>query len=326
MTATTTVKLLLPLLLLTNLARAETIWRGATEYPATAMPGEGLATFARLLAEHTDGQIKLEPRFDAPDGLRSATIPSAVEQGKLDVGDTFAGAIASLDPIFQLSSLPFLATTQDEAWRLFQVAKPAYERALARHGQRLLYATPWPASGIWSRDPLTGPEPLNGLAVRTYDATSTAVLNGAGAKAVEYSFADAMPHLQDGSVTAVLSSGDGGAGRKLWDYTSHFTAIGYAMPLSLATVSTAAYDSLAPERRHQVDMAAAATEEAQWQLLIQRTERNYATMRANRVDIGEASPALAVALAKAAAAVRDEWRARAGPAAAGILEAYTATR
>ncbi len=313
--------MLAPVLAFAPAAQAQTVWRAATEYPATAMPGEGLATFARLLDETTGGQLRLAPAYDAPDGLRSATIPAAVQAGRIEVGDAFAGTLVALDPVFQLSSLPFLATTQDQAWRLYQAAKPAYERVYAAHGQRLLYATPWPNSGIWSRDPVPGPEVLQGLAIRTYDATSTAVLRGAGAAAVEYSFADAMPHLKDGSVTAVLSSGDGGAGRKLWDYTTHFTAIGYAMPLSFATVSTAAYDALSPALRTQVDNAGVATEAAQWQALTRRTERNYVTMRANGVLIEPPSPALAAALAQAGAAVTRAWQASAGPAA-DVLGAY----
>ncbi len=314
--------LLLTLLFLTHPAAAQTIWRAATEYPATAMPGEGLATFARLLNDKTAGQVQLQPRYDAPDGLRSASIPAAVQNGQIEVGDAFAGTLAALDPIFQLSSLPFLATTQSEAWTLYQVAKPAYVQAYAALGQRLLYATPWPASGIWSRNPLTGSEALQGLALRTYDKTSTNVMRAAGANAVEFSFADAMPKLKDGSVTAVLSSGDGGAGRKLWEYTTHFTAIGYAMPLSFTTVSEQAYQALPPPLRLAVDSAAAETETAQWLLLTRRTERNYATMRGNGVSIEQPGEALTAALSQAGTAETAAWKAKVNPGTAAILDSY----
>jgi hypothetical protein len=43
-------------------------------------------------------------------------------------------------------------------------------------------------------------------------------LASVGAKATLISFADTMPKLVDGSINAVLSSGDGGIGRKLWDF------------------------------------------------------------------------------------------------------------
>ena len=303
-------------------AVAQTVWRGATEYPATAMPGEGLTTFARLLEERSSGTVRLRPAFDGPDGLRSATIPMAVQVGRLEVGDAFAGSLSAIDPIFQLSSLPFLATNENEAWRLYKAAKGAYQRVFAARGQRLMYATPWPASGIWSREPLDSPERLQGLAVRTYDPTSTAVMRGAGAAAVELSFADAMPRLRDGSIVAVLSSGDGGAGRKLWEYTRHFTAIGYAMPLSFTTLSEVAYQALTPAMRRIVDDAGADTEWVQWGVMLLRREQNYATMRTNGVVIAEASPALAAALATAATTVTQDWLRQAGPDAAAILNAF----
>ena len=53
-----------------------------------------------------------------------------------------------------------------------------------------------------------------------------------------------MPKLADGSLNAVLSSGDGGAGRKLWEYLPYFSEITYSLPLSVASVNKAAYDGL----------------------------------------------------------------------------------
>lgn len=312
---------LLLLLLLSPTAHAQTVWRAATEYPATAVPGEGLTTFANALAQRTEGRITLQPRFDGPDGLRSATIPAAVQAGQIEVGDAFAGTLTALDPVFQLSSLPFLATSVDDAWRLYQAARPAYLAQFAARGQRLLYASPWPASGIWSRTALVGPNALQNLPIRTYDATSTQVLKGAGADAVQLSFADTMPRLVDGSLDAVLSSGDGGAGRRLWEYTRHFLAVGYAVPLSFTTLSDAAYQALPPADRAAVDQAAADTEAAQWRGLLSRIDVNYKTMRLNGVAIEDPDPALATALAEAGATVTEAWYRQAGGAAI-LLDAY----
>ena len=56
-----------------------------------------------------------------------------------------------------------------------------------------------------------------------------------------------MPRLADGSINAVLSSGDGGTGRKLWEYLPYFSEITYTLPLSVASVNNqAVYDGLNP--------------------------------------------------------------------------------
>lgn len=310
------------LLLSTPLQAQPVQWSMATEYPASAIPGEGLRSFAENIAKESGGRIVVTPSFDAAAGVKSADMVAAVRDGKLTAGDAFAGAMGKADPLFLLSSLPFLAATNEDARKLYDRAKPAYVKRLAAEKQRLLYATPWPPSGIWAKKPIVSPDDLKGLSIRTYDATSTKVLTDAGAAGVNLSFADTMPKLTDGSVVAVLSSGDGGAGRKLWDYLPHFTEITYAVPLSLATVNEAAYQALPADLRAAVDRAAVATEASQWRLLESRLTENYARMKANNVTItgnAQLSPALRALLAKSAGSAIAAWKTEAGPEAAALL-------
>ncbi|MFI5011517.1 MAG: TRAP transporter substrate-binding protein [Hyphomicrobiales bacterium] len=304
-------------------ALAQTQWRMETEYPESAMPGQGLATFARLVAEKSGGKLVIRPSYDASLGIKSADMPAAVATGRLEAADAFAGALEAVDPIFGLSSLPFLARSIPAARRLADLARPAYEKALEAHGQRLLYMTPWPASGIWSKQRLETTQDLASLSIRTYDSPSTEVMTRLGAKALLLSFADVMGKLADGSVNAVLSSGDGGAGRQLWNLLPHFTEINYAMPLSLATVSLTAYRAIPEDMRAAVDEAARQTEARQWEILGTRIEENYARMRAHGVTINSTvDPGMARALTIAGEKVSADWRAKAGAAGAAILDAF----
>jgi TRAP-type C4-dicarboxylate transport system substrate-binding protein len=294
-----------------------------TEYPASTMPGEGLATFARLVTEASGGRLVVQPSFDAASGLRSGAMIGAVEAGTVEAADAFTGPLATVDPLFGLSSLPFLATSIEEARRLAAIARPAYARVLAAHGQRLLYVTPWAPSGIWSRHALARLADLDGLKIRTYDATSTAVLNGAGARAVNLSQADAIPQVKAGAVDAMLSSGDGGVGRRLWEQLPHFTAVQYAMPISIAVVSTRAYDALPEALRRAVDAAAAETEARQWAAIRTRLDENFSRMRQNGVAIAEPpAPEITDALARAGEAAVAAWVKETGPEGARILAAY----
>ncbi|EAP71431.1 C4-dicarboxylate-binding protein [Ralstonia solanacearum UW551] len=303
---------------------ADTVrWRMATEYPATAMPGEGVASFVHEVKLRTGGAVEIVPSYDTAAGIKSADMPAAERDGRLEAADAFGGALAGVDPVFSLSSLPFVATTADDARRLADLARPLYAQAFARQGLHLLYVTPWPATGLWSKQPVPGVEALHALAVRTYDATSQHVMQAAGAKAENLSFMEVMPRLADGSVTAVLSSGDGGAGRKLWTWLPNFTAIGYAMPLSFATVDARAYAALPLEMRRAIDKAAEMTELQQWARLRTRLAENTRRMQDNHVAIVETpSPELRGALRAAAAQTVAEWKRQAGPAAAATLERF----
>jgi TRAP-type C4-dicarboxylate transport system substrate-binding protein len=308
---------------LPSAAVAQTVWEMPTEYPASAIPGEGVASFARLVNERSGGRLTINPSFDAAKGIKSAGMVAAVQEGKVAAGDAFAGALGAVNPLFGLSSLPFLATSIEDAKRLAEIARPTYAKVFAGYGQRILYTTPWPASGIWSKQPVTSAKDLAGLSIRTYDATSTTVMDNAGAKAMNLSFADAMPKVKDGSVTAVLSSGDGGAGRNLWQFLPHFSEVNYALPISLATVNLAAYEALPADLRAIVDEAAAETERRQWSAIRTRLDENYARMRANGVIIHADLPAdLTERLATAGKAAVEEWRGKAGAEGAAILDAF----
>src|SRR6187399_79781 len=261
--------------------QAQTVWDTPTEYPQNAMPGVGLTAFTKHVAESSAGKLEIRPSFDAKAGIKSAGMLAAIAEGRVQAGDAFAGALEADDPVFALPSLPFLVASTADAKRLADIARPHLAAALQKKGLRLLYLTPWPPSGIWSRTPLKTASDLSGLSIRTYDKTSTDVFSGIGAKAALISFSDTMPKLADGSLNAVLSSGDGGAGRKLWDYLPYFNEITYSLPLSVASANKAAYDGLSPEQRAAVDAAGRETEAELWVALSTRLQENHARMRQN---------------------------------------------
>ena len=305
--------------------RAQTVWDMPTEYPANAMPGVGLTAFAKHVTELSAGKITIKPSFDATSGIKSAAMLAAIAEGRVQAGDAFAGSLEAEDPIFALPSLPFLVTSIADAKRLADIARPHLAAVLERKGLRLLYLTPWPPSGIWSKAPLKTAADLSGLSIRTYDKTSTEVFSSVGAKAALISFSDTMPKLVDGSLNAVLSSGDGGAGRKLWEYLPYFSEITYSLPLSVASVNKAAYDGLSQDQRAAVDAASRKTETMLWVALSTRLQENYARMRQNGVNIdSNPAPAIPAALQAGAAVAQRAWCGKSGPVCAEILDAFNA--
>jgi TRAP-type transport system periplasmic protein len=306
-------------------ARAQTVWEMPTEYPQSAMPGLGVTIFAQHVAELSTGKLLIRPSFDAAKGIRSADMLAAIAERRVQAGDAFAGSLEAEDAIFALPSLPFLVTSIADARRLADLARPYIATALHDRGQRLLYLTPWPPSGLWSKTPLKTMSDLSGLSIRTYDKTSREVFASAGAKATSISFADTMPKLVDGSINAVLSSGDGDAGRGLWQFLPYFSEITYALPMSVASVNQAVYDGLAPELREAIDIASRQTETELWLALSTRLRENYARMRDNGVTIDTSSaPAIITALQSGAAAAQRAWCARSKPACEQVLGAFKA--
>jgi TRAP-type C4-dicarboxylate transport system substrate-binding protein len=300
-----------------------TRWVLANEYPATSLPGEGDAYFARAIADRVAGRLVIEAQPDAKSGFKSREQLKAVAEGKLALADSFAGALGDENAFFLLSSLPFVAANAAEARRLYDLAKPRYEAVLKGFNQRLLYSTPWPASGIWSKSAIDSPEVLAKLRIRTYDKTGTDLMTALGATASVVSFADLAAKLKTGEIDAVLSSGDGGAGRRFWEYLPHFTEINYAMPLSLTTVNLDAWNALDAATQKAVLQAAAETEARQWQALDGRLAKNYERMRENGMTITrDVSPELAAKFKTAAQHAIAEWETKTGAEGREVLERF----
>jgi len=125
----------------------------SNEYSATSIHGVGDTRFANLVKQKTGGSVEVIVHFGASLGFKSADHFDAVGEGSLEIADTYAGSLGGINPLFLVSSLPFLATTVDEARVLYEVAEPYLKKIFKENGQILLYASPWPPSGLWGKKP-----------------------------------------------------------------------------------------------------------------------------------------------------------------------------
>ena len=309
------------LLLCASHACAQVTWQMTTEYPQNSVSGIGLISFSRLVAERTGGYVTTAAAFDNELKITSGEMPRAALEGRIAGGDAFSGPLSSLDPVFGLSTLPFVVQSIETARAANVRARPLYEKALAAQGLKLLYLTVWPSSGLWSDRPIAGADDIRSLSLRTYDNSSTDVMHAAGATAQFLPIDVAMVGLKQQRLNAFLTSGDGGVGRKLWQFLPYFTAINYAMPVSLAFVRADLFAALPQATQAQVLAAASETEQSQFDLLTHRISDNYARMRENGVHIAEPAPASVLeALRQAATDPIAAWKARVDSEAVEIVE------
>ena len=305
-------------------AAAQTItWEMPNEYPQSSIHGEGDIFFGNLIAKRSHGRITVIHRFERTSGLTSKQMFEAVASGKVPLADIYGGALGDAEPIFLLPSLPFVAVSTDQARALLETAQSDYEQALARHNQKLLYTSPWPPTGIWAKQPIVGVQALKGLRIRTYDANGTITFKALGADPIALPFTQAVPKVASGEIQAVLSSGDGGAGAELWTYLDHFTAINYAMPLSLVTMNLDVWNKLDGRGKRAVRDAASAAETRQWTAIRKRVEENYLRMQANHVQVTtDVPPAFTRELKEAGREAIEAWLTRVGTEGRVLLAEY----
>ena len=197
-----------------------------------------------------------------------------------------------------------------------------------KHNQVLLYASPWPPAGIWSKKPVLSSGDLSGLKIRAWDASGTSTLKTAGAAAVQMSWADVVPQLSAGGIEAVLTSAEGGVNAKFWEVgLTHFNAINYSMSLNMTHVNKDAYNSLSSDQKAAVQAASQAASDAAWGALATRVSGNFKDMRANGITVAETVPSNFLGdLNSAGSNVYSDWLAKVGSTGQDILDAYNSKK
>lgn len=324
MTKVTTVLAAASLVMSSYAAQAAEInWDMANEYNDTSIHAEGDKVFSAKLSELTGGAIEITHHFGGSIGFKSKDQLDAVGDGALPIANTYVGPLGGIDPMFLLPSLPFMAKTPVEARKLLEAARGEYEAVFAANNQKLLWASPWPPSGIWAKKPVDSLDALSNLKIRTYDANGTITLQEAGAAPIQLSWADVVPQLSTGGIDAVLTSAEGGTNAKFWEQLSHFTEVNYAMPLNMVHINLDTWNGLTADQQAAVLEAAKAAEDYVWAAVEKRVAGNYAEMKANGLTVvtGVDSGYLD-ALNNAGQKATAEWLEKTGAKGQAILDKF----
>ncbi len=113
----------------------------ALAYSATNYHSEIAAEFAAEVTENSDLEVVTHPSGSLFSGDE---IFNAVRRGLIPIGERLISALGNDDPIYEINSVPFLATSFAEARTLYEATKPMLEESLERGRVKLLYSCPWP--------------------------------------------------------------------------------------------------------------------------------------------------------------------------------------
>jgi TRAP-type C4-dicarboxylate transport system substrate-binding protein len=304
------------------------VWVGAQVFkfdmtndnPPTTLASQGDEFFAALVNKNSQGRIVITVHHSGSLGYKSKDNLDAVGDGAVPMANTFGGFIAGINPMFNISSLPFVTGNPKDAKAAIDVAWPYLNKALAQYKQRLLFTSPFTPVGIWAKKPVTSRDALANLKIRTFDAIGTNILKTAGAAPVQLSFGDIVPQLATGGLDAVFTSAEGGSASKFWEHVGFFTEINYSTGIAFAHMNQASYDKLPPDLRKVIDDAAARTDERNWKELQGRIDQRYAEMKQNGMTIvTNVPPEFRRYLMEASKPEIEKWKKSVGPDAAEML-------
>src|SRR5690625_1562511 len=155
-------------------------WDMPTPYPDGNFHTRNILQFAEDVKEATDGELTITVHSNGS-LIEHPEIKNAVRGGQVQLGEVLVSTLANEDPIFEVDSVPFLATGYEESRRLWELSRERTEELLARQNLKLLYGVAWPPQGIYSTEKLESIEDLSGANFRSYNNTTERLAQLAGA-------------------------------------------------------------------------------------------------------------------------------------------------
>jgi TRAP-type C4-dicarboxylate transport system substrate-binding protein len=308
-------------LLMSLPAAAQTKWNLPAAYPADNFHSENLGLFAKDVGEATGGklQITVHPNaslFKAPE------IKRAVQTGQAQIGEVIISLHENEDPIYGLDVVPFVATSFDQAKRLWEAQKPAIEKKLASQGLMLLYAIPWPPQGIFAKKDIDKVEDMKGLKWRAYNVGTSRIAELVGAQPVTIQAAELAQALATGAVNSFMSSSATGYDTKVWESLTHFYDTQAWLPKNMVFVNKAAFDALDKPAQEAVLAAARKAEARGWQMAQDKTKWYMEQIAAKGMKVLPPSPALKAGFQKVGEQLTQDWLKKAGADGQAVIDAY----
>lgn len=300
---------------------AET-WDMPTPYGDATFHTQNIRAFAEEVAAATDGGLEITVH-SANSLFPHAEIKNAVRSRQVPIGEFFLSRLSNDDLAYGLDSQPFVATSYEDAAKLWEAQKPVVTELLAKEGLMPLFSVPWPAQGLYTNGEIATVDDLAGLRFRAYNAALEEFAALAKAAPVQVEAADIPQAFSTGQVEAMITSPSTGANSKAWDFVTHYTAIDAWVPKNIVVVNKRVFDRLDPAVQEAVLTAAAAAETRGWDMSKEEAAAKTKVMEENGIAIVQPSEELVAGLQSIGEAMLVKWNEKASDDAKAILEAYS---
>ena len=302
-------------------ALAQTKWDLPTAYPANNFHTENLQQFANDVDKASGGKLKIQLHPNAS-LFKAPEIKRAVQGGQAQAGEILLVNFENEDPLFGVDGVPFLATSYDEALKLYKAERKALDDKLAKQGMMLLYAVPWPPQGIYTNRPLNSAADMKGLKWRAYSPATSKIAELVGAQPVTVQAAEVSQALATGVIDSYMSSGATGFDSKTYEQLKRFYDTQAWLPKNAVIANRAAFEALDKPTQTALLKAAADAETRGWKVSAEKTSWYLDQLKQKGMTIEKPSEQLTADMRKVGNVMLAEWLRKSGADGKKIVDQY----
>jgi TRAP-type transport system periplasmic protein len=303
-------------------AAQEVEWTMASGYADSNFHTENLRFFIDQVEQATGGELAItlhsnQALYKLPE------IKRAVQTGQVQAGELLLVQFGNEDPFFEVSAVPMLADTYEEAGQLWELTEPLIGERLAEQGVKLLYGVPWPVQGFYSKMPINSSADVAGQKLRAYSAVTARMAEELGMIPATIASSEIPQAFATGLVSVMYTSPQTGIDTQAWDFTQHFMNVGGNFSMNVVIVSQDAFDELSPDAQNAVLEAADQAEQRGWEQSEQVTAEQIDTLEEHGLTVSEPSPEFLAELQEVGQTLTEEWVGKAGPEGQGVVQKLT---
>ena len=304
-------------------AAAAEKWDMPMAYSATNFHSATGAEFAKCVTTGTGGEIEVVTH---PSGslFKGADIKRAIQTGQAPIGERLLSGHQNENPIFGVDSVPFLATSFEDAAKLWKAAKPVMEEILAEQNLVLLYSVPWPPQGLYFKKEVNSVADMKGLKFRSYNNATSRLAELTGMLPVTIEAAEISQAFATGVAESMISSGSTGYDRKVWESLTHFYEVDAWLPRNYIMVNKDVWGGVSDTNKNVIKACAELAEYAGAWRAVEYTQFTLNGLRAGGMTVGPAGDQLKADLRKVGETMADEWLANSGDQGKAIVDAFKA--
>jgi TRAP-type C4-dicarboxylate transport system substrate-binding protein len=297
---------------------AQTKWDMPMAYPVSNFHSVNGQKFADTVKQRTGGKLEIVVHAGAS-LFKLPEIKRAVQTGQAQIGEVLMVALANEYSVYEMDSLPFFATSFEEAMKLYRIQRPYAEKNLDSQGMMFLYAVIWPPQGLYANREIKTVKDLQGLAWRAYSPATTRIAELVKAQPVTVQAAELSQALATGKVNAMMTSGATGVDSKVWEQVKYFYDTQAWLPKNMIMVNKASFNKLDKATQDILVEEGKKAEAAGWEACKKVTSESVETLKKNGMVVQPPRPELKKGLGEVGKIMAEEWAKKAGAEGAKLL-------
>jgi TRAP-type C4-dicarboxylate transport system substrate-binding protein len=301
-------------------------WDMPTPYPDKTFHTVNIHEFVKDVKAATDGAIDIQVH-SAGSLFKHPDIKNAVRSGQVAIGEFYLPLLGNDNPVFDIDSLPFLATSYDEATKLWKAQKETVTKLLDKQNMVPLYVVPWPPQCFYSKKPINSVKDVKGLKFRANSPMNHQLAKKLGMVPTQIEVPDIPQAFATGRVESMMTSPSTGANTKSWDYVKHYYDVRGWLPKNVVVVNKKVWRKLDEKTQQAVLDAAGRAEERGFKMSMAETDAKVAILKKEGMIVhSDDIDVLLSGMKKAGEEMLADWLQKADADGKAVIDAYNSLR